>query len=64
MESVDSLAKLRGEVHAGSRSPPTLGARTWRRVEPGGDTTRRDAAEGKVEVEGRFLNVQCGGKDD
>ncbi|XP_050921777.1 sentrin-specific protease 7b isoform X2 [Lates calcarifer] len=51
VESVDSLAKLRGEVHAGSRSPPTLGARTWRRVEPGGDTTRRDAAEGKSDAD-------------
>ncbi|XP_071335662.1 sentrin-specific protease 7-like [Trachinotus anak] len=42
VESVDFLAKLRGEEHAGSRSPSTLGARTWRRVESG-----RDAAEDK-----------------
>ncbi|KAI3366231.1 hypothetical protein L3Q82_010040, partial [Scortum barcoo] len=47
VESLDSLAELRDEVHAGSLSSSTLGERTWRRVESGGDTARQDAAEGK-----------------
>ncbi|XP_039998385.1 sentrin-specific protease 7-like [Xiphias gladius] len=48
VESVDSLAELRSEELAGSRSPSTLRVRAWRRVGSGGDMTRRDAAEGKL----------------
>ncbi|XP_034460174.1 sentrin-specific protease 7b isoform X1 [Hippoglossus hippoglossus] len=51
--SVDSLAELRGEGHAGSQSPLTPGATTQRRVETAGNTTpSRDAAA----AEGTFQN--------
>ncbi|XP_056226671.1 sentrin-specific protease 7b isoform X2 [Seriola aureovittata] len=56
--SVDSLAKLRGEEHAGSRSPSTLGARLWRRVESG-----RDAAEGKSDSPLKRHNSSVSGSD-
>ncbi|XP_062236282.1 sentrin-specific protease 7b isoform X2 [Platichthys flesus] len=47
--SVDSLAELRGEGHAGSQSPLTPGVRTRRRVETGGNTTPgQDAAAAVV----------------
>lgn len=54
VEALDSLAELRGEVHAGSLSS------SWRRVECGREATRQDAAEGKVKFNGhkaggRFL---------
>ncbi|XP_070786581.1 sentrin-specific protease 7b [Enoplosus armatus] len=47
VESLDSLAELRGEEHAGSLSSSPAGERAWRRVESGRDVTRWDAAEGK-----------------
>lgn len=46
MESLDYLAELRGEEHAGSLSSPTQKKGTWRRVD-----TDEDAADEKVQLE-------------
>lgn len=56
VKSLDSLAELRGEEHAGSLSSSKLGEqRTWRRVE----SDRRVAAERKVKVRGHEQDDIC-----